>query len=258
MQDVLFSVLTVQSKTYLTPHYIRIILTGSEADIRQFEQAGIGDNNKIFIPQQKDQPVAWPGYTRQESDPGDIAPGLPPYKRTYTLRQLDSDNRTMTIDFVAHGANGPGSCWAIEARPGDQLGVGMKARRKLLLPEAQQYLLVGDITALPVIAVMLEKLPAMAQATVLLEVPQSVDEQILCSPADVHIHWIYNPQPEKEDRLSAALENIVLPREDVTRFAFVAAESSAVKAIRRILLEARGWSSAEARFQAYWKAGEAE
>lgn len=258
MQDVLFSVLTVQSKTYLTPHYIRITLTGSEAAIRQFEQAGIGDNNKIFIPQQKDQPVAWPDYTRRESDPGDTATGLPPYKRTYTLRQLDSDNSTMTIDFAAHGTNGPGSRWAIEAGPGDQLGVGMKIRKKLLLPEAEQYLLVGDITALPVIAVMLEMLPPMAQATVLLEVPQSADEQILCSPADARIHWIYNPHPEREDRLSAALENMALPKGGATRFAFVAAESSAVKAMRRILLEARGWSSGEARFQAYWKAGEAE
>jgi NADPH-dependent ferric siderophore reductase len=73
-----------------------------------------------------------------------------PQVRTYTVRRLDLEAGTIDVDFMLNGDHGLGSRWALNARPGDVIGVrGSTGRRQ---PEVTWYLLVGDETALLVIA----------------------------------------------------------------------------------------------------------
>lgn len=90
--------------------------------------------------------------------------------RTYTLRTLNVEAREMTIDFVAHGEEGPASRWAINANEGDQLVVFMKVKGKQLIKPADWYFIEGDHTAQPVMRMMLERLPADAKGQDMVEV----------------------------------------------------------------------------------------
>jgi NADPH-dependent ferric siderophore reductase len=120
-----------------------------------------GSNNKLFVPLQ---------HNAQEV-----------VVRTYTNRKIDLSNRELHIDFVVHGDSGPASAWAIKAEKGDQLEIGMKESKRKLVPQVDCYLLVGDTTALPVIAAILEELPATARAKVIIEIPAKEDELVLSS-----------------------------------------------------------------------------
>jgi len=52
--------LKVSRKEYITPHYIRIYLTGD--DISQFENTTIGVNNKILIPPKGVHEIHFPEF----------------------------------------------------------------------------------------------------------------------------------------------------------------------------------------------------
>ncbi|MCT3923202.1 siderophore-interacting protein [Elizabethkingia anophelis] len=242
--EIMKAILTVKEKTYLTPHYIRVILEGD--DIHKFANANIGDNNKIFIP--KNGMVQLP----DDGQPN----GERPLMRTYTLRTLDLAKKEMGIDFVAHGDNGPASRWAIHAEVGEQLGVAMKVKSRPLFQSADWYLLAGDHTALPVISVILEKLPSDAKGKVFLEVYSSEDVLELTKPKGVELQWIFNAQSGKVPTLPKAIQNTLLP--DGSKFIYVAAEYTSVIEIQQYLRSYNGLDRSEWQTYSYWKYGQSE
>ena len=221
----------VKSKIYLTPHYIRIVLTGDE--LNRFAHLTVGAHNKIFIP---------PANPQQD-----------PIRRTYTHRALDTDKGEMHIDFVAHGDEGPASSWAIHCKEGDPLDVAMKDKANPLFPPADWYLLAGDHTALPVISVILETLPANATGIAIIQVAGPEDILDLKTPAHFKLKWIYKGN---NNELTNAVKDIVIPAQ-CSRFVFLAAEAEAIKNMRTYFTE-KGLSREELSAQNYWKAGNAE
>lgn len=230
--EIIRAKLVVKSKTYLTPHYIRIILTGEEIGL--FAPVTVGANNKIMVPEN-----------------GQMV------RRTYTLRQLDLEKEEMTIDFVAHGEDGPASSWAIRAQPSTTLEVMMKNRSKALFKPAQWYLLAGDHTALPVIGVLLERLPAHATGDVYLEVYHQDDILDLVKPANVQIHWFINPTPGQSSLIAEKVKTSVFP-ENKSQFVFAAAESATIKEIQHFLKEEKALNRDDWQAFAYWKLGLSE
>ncbi|QDO94462.1 siderophore-interacting protein [Formosa sediminum] len=244
---------TVKHKQFITPHYIRIVLTG---DVSIFKTAMLGDNNKVFIP-----PAGVPKLHMRHFDTARNTWILPeadvlPYMRTYTHRAIDLEKNELTIDFVNHGKSGPASAWAIEAKPGAELGVAMKLHDKQLYPPAQWYMLVGDATAIPVLSVILESLPPEAKGVCIIEVHGEADEQVLATKADITFKWLHNPNPGHGEFLIDAVKALPIP--DVVKFGFVACEFSAVKAIRHYLRKDLQWSTNELYAYSYWKNGVAE
>lgn len=76
---------------------------------------------------------------------------------------------------MLHGDHDLGSRWALNARPGGVIGVrGPTGRRR---PQVTWYLLVGDETALPVIARTLESLPTAAKGFAFIEVADESGQQ---------------------------------------------------------------------------------
>ncbi len=246
------AVLTVKEKIFLTPHYIRVILEGDEVAV--FSAARIGDNNKIIIPGEN-IPFTLPDLEQVRNlAKGD---GPRPLIRTYTMRDIDLENKLMTIDFVAHGEDGPASGWAIHAEAGDQLGVLMKVKEKALFLPADWYLLAGDHTALPVISVILESLPDNAKGKAILEVYSADDILELKKPENVEIIWEFNDHPGETSALTDHFKNLVLP-DTGSKFIFAAAESVAINEIQHILRNSEHLQRQEWQAYSYWKYGQPE
>ena len=236
------SILSVKRTEYLSPHFLRVILTGD--DVKRYKDLTVGVNNKIFLP----------------ADDGEIyfdANKSP--RRTYTHRGIDLEKNEMTIDFVAHGDSGPASAWAINAVPGDKLGVAMKDASLELYPKADWYLLVGDATGIPVLASILEGLPATAKGVAVIEVLNEKEEIPLTTSADIQINWIYHGTPGMNSPMAAAVRKVVLPDRDRNSvFGYVASEFTTVKEVRSYLRNERGWDKENLYAYAYWKYGKSE
>lgn len=213
-----------------------------------------------------------------------------PVMRTYTLRELRVNAQEVDVEFVLHGDGGPASCWATHARPGDALQMvapngasdeDSGGYEWLDNDSVRQALLIADETALPAAMGILEQLakktnPPRVQA--FFTVPQEADFQMKVFPfADVH--WLAR---EKQDDLLSVVEREVtipayaLAREQSTEEqsldgsllweraseaegfqAWVAAESTLVKNLRRSLIEEQQLNRECASFMAYWAQGRA-
>ncbi|MGJ1534021.1 siderophore-interacting protein [Sphingobacterium multivorum] len=246
--------LTVSRKEYLTPHYIRVYLTGDGVD--QIANTTVGVNNKILIPPKYVDRIYFPefDYERGQWKPMDEA--IRPTVRTYTHRGINLDRNEVWIDFVAHGDEGPASAWAMAAKPGDVLGILMKAGKTSLYEVAANYLLVGDATAIPVLGAILEDLPPSAKGICMIEVHGSEDIQQLKTKAAIDFIWLHNDTPQEGSLLADLVKIRSLPVAD--KFAYVAAEFSTVKEIRNYLRKDLGWGREELYAYSYWKAGVAE
>ncbi len=246
--------LKVSRKEYITPHYIRVFLEGEE--VAKLADTTIGINNKILIPPKGTDKVYFPQLDPETRRWKPQPPALASIIRTYTHRGIDLAKNEIWIDFVAHGDEGPASKWAIEAQKGDSLGVMMKKGKRTLYTPASHYLLIGDATAIPVLASILEDLPSTATGTCIIEVHSKEDEQTLYTRAAIQFIWLHNPQPQNGSRLTEVCKAQPLPEKD--RFAYIAAEFSSVKALRHYLRKEQEWARDELYAFSYWKAGKAE
>ncbi|WP_454045719.1 siderophore-interacting protein [Chryseobacterium sp. Marseille-Q8038] len=231
------SAFIVKNKQYLTPHLIRVIFEIDNKQTELLANVRSGSNNKIFIPTEED--------------------GVSLF-RTYTNRKIDLENRELTIDFVAHGDNGPASAWALKACTGDVLEVGMKESTRPLVPDADFYLLAGDATALPVICAIAEQFPSYVSAKILLEVSGKEDELILCSAADISVEWLHNPHPEKGSKLAETVKSVQFPSGVLKEYVYIAAEYSTVHELRTYFKTTLDWDPHGMYICSYWKAGQAE
>jgi len=68
------------------------------------------------------------------------------------------------VDFALHEICGPATFRALNTKVGDSIMVGGPGPRKLVHPDADWFLLVGDMTALPAISGNIEMLPENALA----------------------------------------------------------------------------------------------
>lgn len=252
--EIMRSIFTVTRKEYITPHYIRVFLTGE--DVALVALTTVGANNKILVPPSGVKEVFLPKENAITGVLEEPAPELKPFMRTYTHRGIDMERKEIWIDFVVHGDEGPASAWAIRAEKGDTLGVMMKLFKKELYPERNWYLLVGDATALPVLGAILETLPDTARGTAIIEVYGKEDEQDLTAPPNMEIIWLHNPNPQQGSGLATAARQVALPEN--SRFAFVAGEFSTVKELRTYFRKENNWTKEELYAFSYWKSGVAE
>lgn len=244
-------VLRVLRAETLTPRMRRFVLGGEE-----IEGFGEGPNIKLLIPPPGLAEPEWP-MQAPDGRPVWPEPAKRPAARTYSVRRYDPRAGELAVDFLLHGQDGPAASWAMRARPGDPIGVGGPGGRAL--GPARRYLLAGDQSALPAIAAMLERLPPGAGARAFIEVADRDEEQPLARRAGVEITWLHRNGAEagRTRLLEQAVRAYPWPGNDGS-FAWVAGESSSVRAIRGYLRDELCLDRRQYLAIGYWRRGMSE
>jgi len=278
-------------KVVLTPSLARLTFAGP--DVRGMKMTGPDHRIKIFFPDSAGRTPALAKHdylnAYQALDPATRWP-----RRTYTIRALRADEGEVDVDFVLHGVNGPASAWATQARAGDRVQIIAPNRAYADNPggvewrppaTARDILLIGDETALPAIAGILEELaawpePPRTQAFVeipaiddTLETPTWPGLQLSWMPRRAIAHGALMIEAATRAELPIAqMQKDALPEIDIDReilwdrgappqqgafYAWVAGEAAAVKEIRRLFITERGLDRNAATLMGYWRLGRA-
>ncbi|MEO9340835.1 siderophore-interacting protein [Mesorhizobium sp. SB112] len=245
--------MTVEGAVDVTPHMRRITLSGPGLD----RYVSGGQHFKLFVPPEGIAIPEWP-VPGEDGLPVWPADDRRPKVRTYTVRSVDLAAGTIEADFVLHGDHSVGSRWALNAQSGDIVGVRGPVGRAV--PEADWYLLVGDETALPVIARTLESLPASAKGIALVEVADESEQQSIDFDADIELRWLHRNGAEAgtTSLLVDAVLAVEMPPAGTRIHAMAGVEYTAFKAIRRHWRDKLKLDKKDVLPVAYWRRGRAE
>lgn len=240
--------LEVLRREQLSPHLVRVVLTGEQFDLFQANDK-TDAYVKIFFakPELGLEPPYDVAALRETLAPEDL-----PVTRTYTIRSVDAEARTLTIDFVVHGDEGLAGPWADRARPGDRLTFGGPGGGYAPDPAADWHLFAADQSALPATAAALEALPAEARGLAFIQVPDASEELPLTAPDGVEVRWLHGVDP-------AVLVDAIAQAEWLDRRPqiFAHGEREAMKGLRNLFRE-RGVVRSELSLSGYWAQGRTE
>ncbi len=171
-------------------------------------------------------------------------------KRRYTIRHFRASAGEIDVDAVLHGHGGPGSQWAATAATGDPIEF-FGPRGRLELREADWHLFVGDESALPAFATLIEALPSGPAAIALIEVDGAADEIALTRAGELSVRWLHRAgDPAGTPRLLAEALDALRPPPGTGR-AYLLGESRAVVALRDHLPVGRE----QTYLKGYWNLG---
>ncbi|MFC7619386.1 SIP domain-containing protein [Microlunatus sp. GCM10028923] len=178
-----------------------------------------------------------------------------PLSKAYTVRRWDPSAGELDVDFVKHGI-GVGTTWAYRARPGDRIHFYGPSASRSFPQDADWLLVAGDDTAIPAIARLLEELPEDASGQVFVEVAEDSHRLDLRRPAGVDVTWLVRGAAEAGT--TALLRDAVRSSDwwQGRPFAWLAGEHTAVRDLRRHLVEDRGLPKTDIEFTGYWRRGE--
>ncbi|WP_406859029.1 siderophore-interacting protein [Streptomyces sp. HUAS MG47] len=242
----------------LTPRMTRVTLGGPERS--GFALAGPDQQVKLFFPRPGGAALVLPGSEDGDGDVmrwyaayGAIPADRRPWMRSYTLRAHDPAAGTVDVDFHLHGGadEGPATRWARSARPGDEVGMfGPSAYFATPLnPTAGDWtLLTADACALPALTTVAEALPAGRKALAFVQVADAQEHLPLTTDADLAVHWLHDDDPAA---LPEAVRTADLP--PGTPYAWLAGEATAVRTLRRHLVETRRVPRPSIHFTGYWR-----
>jgi NADPH-dependent ferric siderophore reductase len=237
--------LQVRRSARITPRMIRVTLGGEE--LAGFAGEGPDRRIKMFFPVEGQ---VRPAVPRAASGGPVWPPGEPrPAIRTYTVRRYDAAAGELDVDFVLHEGHGPAAAWAREAQPGAWVGVSEPGGRYEPDPAADFHVVIGDETALPAVATVLEALPAGVPALAFLEVADAGEEQEL--PGAAQLHWVHRGAAEPGAPLADAVRAAAFP--DGSGQAWLSGESACVRDLRKHLLDERGLDRRRVYATGYWR-----
>lgn len=181
-----FQTIEVVSSTLVTPRMKRITFEG--ASFRSYTSGGL--HVRLLFPPAGRQAV-WPSVSAEGRivwPDGDDAIAA----RVYTIRKIDTDKNEIEIDFVLHeigSLHSPGADFGQNARRGDTIGIFAPGGDKI--PKAASLLLLGDETALPAMARIVEDLPATSIARVFAKVGSPADHYDFPPFDNVELTYLY-------------------------------------------------------------------
>lgn len=228
------SLATIVKTERISPSYTRVTIEGP--DLARFAIGGL-HFRLLFGPKGADWPKTdasgatdWPGGASAWHRP------------VYTTRLIEGNR----IDFdVFRHEGGRVTDWCDKAAPGDEIAITGPGGSSM--PEPTPWMgLVGDETAVPVMARILEALPENTAGNAVLFIPDPADQQDIPHPPGVSLRWVLRSAPETPIE---ALKSLHIP--DGKTFTFFAAETSEAKEAR-MWLATQGFAKSAYRAAGYW------
>lgn len=285
----------LERRIALSPALTRFVFSGPE--VGQMHTLAPDQRIKVLLPAPDGSPPNLPTQGDWHASLRALDKAKRPPMRTYTIRELRAEVGEVNVDFVLHGESGPASAWATHAQPGDCVQLvapnaafpGDPGGYEWRPPTAVHHvLLIGDETALPAIAGIVERLagreaPPVVQAFVEIPTPQDA-LPLSCGPL-TSLRWLPRagtsaghgdrmleaacelatlPSSAPRENGRAPLSQVDIDRElpwelanpiDTAFYAWVAGESAAVMAIRRHFIGELGLDRHNASFMGYWRHG---
>jgi NADPH-dependent ferric siderophore reductase len=253
---------TVVRAEHLTPGMVRLTLGGP--GLAGFAPSPYADSyvKLAFLPgvgataSGADALAAWTtpeGVVDLAAARDALPPEHQPRLRTYTVRAYDDLDLTVTLDVLVHGTEGVAGPWAATAAPGDEIAVVGPGGGYSPDLTADHHLLAGDASALPAVAVALERLGDAATGTALVEVADRDEEVPLQVPDGIALRWVHAGDAAPGSRLVEAVRALPWPGGRV--HAFVHGEAGSVRELRRYLRVERGVEKADLSISGYWRLG---
>lgn len=241
----------------LTPSMQRIVVTGEELRAghptdgkprRAFASDGFDDHVKLVFT--GDRPCSWIG--RQEAYGFDWNREALAASRDYTVRSYDAMSNQLVLDVVRH-EHGIAADWFATCAPGDVLHLAGPKTSMSLSEGVDQWLLLGDETALPAIARFFDEIDADASVRAIIEVPTDDDRQPLRELLRAQVTWIArNGVPAGEsDALMSALKQLERPSGRV--YAWCAGEALTLAPLRRHLRTVWNLPKEDVEVVGYWR-----
>ncbi|MBD3916145.1 siderophore-interacting protein [Nocardioides hwasunensis] len=211
---------TVRRRESLSDHLVRLVLDGLDG----FASTGISDE--------------WVGL---------VVPGQF-QSRYYTVRAFSGGE--LTLDVVVHDV-GLVTEWAMRDCVGDTVTITEPKASFLPPVGATWLLLVGDLTAMPAMARIVEEHPDLT-TYVMAEVPDQ-DVRVLSGylPDTANITWLSPPAPG-QSALAQVVEGIDWPEGE--GYFWMAGESAQMRAIRKHLMRGVGLPTSHYDVMGYWRA----
>ncbi len=210
---------TVRARELLSPHLVRLVF-GDLAGPDAFASTGVPDE--------------WVGL---------VVPGQF-QSRYYTVRSWDDVE--LVLDVVVH-EHGLVTEWAARDCVGDRVRLTEPKGSFALPAGARWLLLVGDLTAMPAMARILETVGDGLDVRVWAEVPDDLSGYL---PEGADVSWSAPPAPGESD-LAAAVSGLDWPEGE--GYFWMAGESAQMRAIRKHLMREVRLPSTSYDVMGYWR-----
>ncbi|MBD1557551.1 siderophore-interacting protein [Vibrio sp. S9_S30] len=234
-------VLSVKSKSFVTPSMLRITFSGE--CVQAFSDDFAGAYIKLELTEQ--------GQSHIEKG----ALGNP-ILRTYSIRRLDKENNEIDVDFVTHGncvESGLASYWAQQSEVGERLSVRGPGSVKTIESNADWCFIVADMTGLPAASTILESLDRSMKGYAVFEANTPEDIQKIEAPESVKIQWVIKSGDE-------SLVSVVEKQEwlEGKPGVWCASEFTIMRQLRQYFRNDREVEREAIYISSYWKHGRTE
>ncbi|TCS43322.1 siderophore-interacting protein [Reinekea marinisedimentorum] len=184
-----------------------------------------------------------------------LAEGERPVLRTYTIRSVDTENTAIEVDFVAHLSPdhepGVAASWAMQAKVGDTISIGGPGKMQAMYTDADWYLMVADMTALPACSVKASQLPSDAKGYMVVSLMSEADKQALNVPEGIEVIWL-----PPQQSLVETVKNLPWLEGNVSTWS--ACEFEDMRQLRKYFRVQKQVARDHSYISSYWKRGVSE
>ena len=222
---------------------VRVTFTGDE--LRGLEISEPAASIRLLLPHPGEGLVLpkWNGNEFLRTD------GSRPIIRTFTPRRFDAETLTLDLDMVLHPA-GQASAWVLGATSGDEAAVSGPGRGYSIDPATDDYLIVGDESAIPAISQLLESAPPHATVRIHLEVDNEFGTVDVPEHPHRQLTWHSLGGRPRGSLMTEALAEEPIDNETAI---WGAGQAAAMQKIRNHLFKDRGVARTNATVRGYWK-----
>ncbi|MEM9464864.1 MAG: siderophore-interacting protein [Actinomycetota bacterium] len=234
-------VVTVAARREVSPSMVEITLAGLD----EVEVRGGDEFWYLMIPPEGAPDAISDGFSMGdiESMPEDRQP----HGASYTTRRRRPEQGEIDLWIHTHHDTGVAG-WAASAEPGDTVALWGPRDAYQPPPDTTHHLLVIDETGVPAAAAIVESLPNDHPATIVAEIADAGHELPIETNAATTVHWVHRADGRP---LADVIAGLDLDVEGL--YAFGAAESRDISAVRRHLRRDLGMSADAVHMTGYWR-----